>query len=407
MKTIELKSSNIKKLKAVELRVDKDKNLVMVTGKNAAGKSSLLDSIWYALGGKKNIPDEPIRKGEEKGEITINLEGYIVVRTFTNSGSYLKITNKDGSDYSNPQAFLDYIVGNLSFDPLEFSRMESKKQIAELIKITGLDLTELEENKKKLTQERLFVGREVKALPKVDDEVVEMSVRFMKDNENLPSSKELMQKYTDATNEVNLYNRTQEDIKLYEEEISLLNRKLKDAQIKLVELKNIKKPIVNLSSMKVELDSLEETNQKMATADKTIYDDMIWGKKNAEYGELTRKIVAVDEEKKTKLAEVKMPIDGLGWDEEGVSYNNIPFNQLSGAEQLKISMAIAMASNPKLKVVLIKDGSLLDQDSLKVVEEMAKEKDWQIWVEAVQEDKSIGIYVEDGTITSIDGVPVA
>ena len=402
MKIIELKSSNIKKLKAVELRVDKDKNLVMVTGKNAAGKSSLLDSIWYALGGKKNIPGEPIRKGEEKGEITINLEGYIVVRTFTDKGSYLKITNKDGSDYSNPQAFLDYIVGNLSFDPLEFSRMESKKQIAELIKITGLDLTELEEKKKKLTQERLFVGREVKALPKVDDEVVEMSVKFMKDNENLPSSKELMQKYTDATNEVNLYNIAQSDIQRYEEEIVSLNKKLKDAQIRLVELKNIKKPILDLHSMKEELDSLEEINQKMATADKTIHDDMIWGKKNGEYEELTQKIISVDKEKKTKLAEVKMPIDGLSWNEEGVSYNNIPFNQLSGAEQLKISMAIAMASNPKLKVVLIKDGSLLDQDSLKVIEEMAKDKDWQVWIESIDSSGKVGIYIEDGEIKSIN-----
>ncbi len=407
MKIIELKSSNIKKLKAVELRVDKDKNLVMVTGKNAAGKSSLLDSIWYALGGKKNIPDEPIRKGEEKGEITINLDGYIVVRTFTDKGSYLKITNKDGSDYSNPQAFLDYIVGNLSFDPLEFSRMESKKQIAELIKITGLDLTELEEKKKEITQERLFIGREVKAMPIIEAEIVEMSRKFIEENKDLPSINELTQEYTNATNNLNLYNRAQEDIKLYEEEISALNKKLKDAQIKLVELKNIKKPIADLHGMKVKIDERETINAQLRVAEKTIEDSNDWSKINGKYSDLTNYIRAVDEEKKKKLAEVKMPIEGLGWDEEGVSYNNIPFNQLSGAEQLKISMAIAMASNPKLKVVLIKDGSLLDQDSLKVVEEMAKEKDWQIWVEAVQEDKSIGIYVEDGTITSIDGVPVA
>ena len=398
MKIIELKSSNIKKLKAVELRVDKDKNLVMVTGKNAAGKSSLLDSIWYALGGKKNIPDEPIRKGEEKGEITINLEGYIVVRTFTDKGSYLKITNKDGSDYSNPQAFLDYIVGNLSFDPLEFSRMESKKQIAELIKITGLDLTELEENYKKLTQERLFVGREVKALPKVDDEVVEMSVRFMEDNKNLPSLHDLMTELDTAERNLENYNESREKILEIEQKINDLQEEWKI-------LKGIEKPAKGeeeIKAMKKKLDSLEETNQKMATADKTIYDDMIWGKKNAEYGELTRKIVAVDEEKKTKLAEVKMPIDGLGWDEEGVSYNNIPFNQLSGAEQLKISMAIAMASNPKLKVVLIKDGSLLDQDSLKVIEEMAKDKDWQVWIESVDSSGTIGIYIEDGEVKSIN-----
>ena len=401
MKIIELKSSNIKKLKAVELRVDKDKNLVMVTGKNAAGKSSLLDSIWYALGGKKNIPDEPIRKGEEKGEITINLEGYIVVRTFTSSGSYLKITNKDGSDYSNPQAFLDYIVGNLSFDPLEFSRMESKKQIAELIKITGLDLTELEENKKKFTQERLFVGREVKALPKVDDEVVEMSVRFMEDNKNLPSLHDLMTEINVAEKEIVVdRDRLSKIVKLQREIIEL-----RSEEASLQNLRETHKPKISkeeIATMKEKLDSLEETNQKIATADKTIYDDMIWGQKNAEYGELTRKIVAVDEEKKTKLAEVKMPIDGLGWDEEGVSYNNIPFNQLSGAEQLKISMAIAMASNPKLKVVLIKDGSLLDQDSLKVIEEMAKEKDWQIWCESVDSSGKVGIYIEDGEIKSIN-----
>ena len=402
MKIIELKSSNIKKLKAVELRVDKDKNLVMVTGKNAAGKSSLLDSIWYALGGKKNIPDEPIRKGEEKGEITINLDGYIVVRTFTDKGSYLKITNKDGSDYSNPQAFLDYIVGNLSFDPLEFSRMESKKQIAELIKITGLDLTELEEKKKEITQERLFIGREVKAMPIIEAEIVEMSRKFIEENKDLPSINELTQEYTNATNNLNLYNRAQEDIKLYEEEISALNKKLKDAQIKLVELKNIKKPIADLHGMKVKIDERETINAQLRVAEKTIEDSNDWSKINGKYSDLTNDIRAVDEEKKKKLAEVKMPIEGLGWDEEGVSYNNIPFNQLSGAEQLKISMAIAMASNPKLKVVLIKDGSLLDQDSLKVIEDMAKEEDWQIWVESVDESGKVGIYIENGEVKSIN-----
>ena len=97
-----------------------------------------------------------------------------------------------------------------------------------------------------------------------------------------------------------------------------------------------------------------------------------------------------------------MPIEGLGWNETEVSYKNIPFEQLSGAEQLKISMAIAMASNPKLKVVLIKDGSLLDQDNLKVIEEMAKEKDWQVWIESVDESGKIGIYIEDGEIKSIN-----
>ena len=402
MKIIELKSSNIKKLKAVELRVDKDKNLVMVTGKNAQGKSSLLDSIWYALGGKKNIPDEPIRKGEEKAEIVINLEGYIVTRSFTDKGSYLKITNKEGKDYSNPQEFLDFIVGNLSFDPLEFSRMESKKQIAELINITGLDLTSIEEEKKEVVQERLFVGRELKSLPKTDDEIVEMSMRFINNNKDLPSLHDLMTEVSAAERELDGYNEKQK-------RANEIRNELLELQKELADIANIKKPEkgeAEISEIKTKLNSLEETNNKIAVAKKTVRDDEEWGMTNEKYNGLSLRIKEIEERKRKKLSEVKMPIEGLGWNENEVSYKNIPFEQLSGAEQLKISMAIAMASNPKLKVVLIKDGSLLDQDNLKVIEEMAKEKDWQVWVEAVQEDKSIGIYIEDGTITSVDGVPI-
>ena len=170
-------------------------------------------------------------------------------------------------------------------------------------------------------------------------------------------------------------------------------------------IKAIRKPEkdeVEIGEMKTKLNSLEETNNKIAIAKKTVRDNEDWSLTNEKYNNLSGRIKEIDERKKKKLLEVKMPIEGLGWDEENVIYNNLPFNQISGAEQLKISMAIAMASNPKLKVVLIKDGSLLDQDSLKVIEEMAKEKDWQIWIESVDESGKIGIYIEDGEIKSIN-----
>ncbi|MFA6325418.1 MAG: AAA family ATPase, partial [Candidatus Paceibacterota bacterium] len=64
MKIIQLKSSNIKRLKAIELDIDEKQNIVMITGKNGQGKTSILDSIWYALGGKKAVQDKPIRDGE-------------------------------------------------------------------------------------------------------------------------------------------------------------------------------------------------------------------------------------------------------------------------------------------------------------------------------------------------------
>ena len=55
-----LKVQNVKKIVAVQ--VNDLGNSVTVGGKNGNGKSSLLDSIMYALSGGKSQPDEVIRK---------------------------------------------------------------------------------------------------------------------------------------------------------------------------------------------------------------------------------------------------------------------------------------------------------------------------------------------------------
>jgi len=53
----------------------------------------------------------------------------------------------------------------------------------------------------------------------------------------------------------------------------------------------------------------------------------------------------------------------------------------------------------------IKDGSLLGPKNLKLLEEIVKEKDFQLWIERVSDkdqfDKSgkVGIFIEEGEIT--------
>ncbi len=172
MRIIELKSSNIKRLKAVELTFDENKNLVIISGRNGQGKTSVLDSIWYALGGTKIAPEKPIREGQEEAKIELNLGDYKVVRTYTEKGSYLKVENNEGAKYSNPQDLLNKIVGQLSFDPLESARMEAKKQVATLVNLTGLDFSEFNEQQKKLTEERQFAGRELKAIGEFELEAI-------------------------------------------------------------------------------------------------------------------------------------------------------------------------------------------------------------------------------------------
>lgn len=62
-----------------------------------------------------------------------------------------------------------------------------------------------------------------------------------------------------------------------------------------------------------------------------------------------------------------------------------------------MSVAIAMASNPKLRVLRIKDGSLLDKASLALLESMADDRDYQVWIERVDTSGTVGIIMEDGT----------
>jgi recombinational DNA repair ATPase RecF len=123
LKLVELRAENVKRLKAV--RIKPDGNIVQITGRNAQGKTSVLDSIWYALQGRAKC-DRPIRDGAESAEVEVNLGDLIVKRKWTDKGSYLSVENLEGAVYKSPQAILDKLVGELTFDPLAFTRMTAK-----------------------------------------------------------------------------------------------------------------------------------------------------------------------------------------------------------------------------------------------------------------------------------------
>src|SRR5262245_55130191 len=119
LRIVKLEAANVKRLTAVA--IEPDGNLVVIGGKNGAGKSSVLDSIAFALGGKDLLCEEPLRNGTEKGHVSVDLGDLHVRRTFTpDGGSTLVVANADGARYPSPQKVLDALVGKLCFDPLDF-----------------------------------------------------------------------------------------------------------------------------------------------------------------------------------------------------------------------------------------------------------------------------------------------
>lgn len=62
-KLISLEAENFKRLKAV--RIEPNGNgITVISGNNANGKSSVLDAIQAAIGGKRATPEKPIRDGQ-------------------------------------------------------------------------------------------------------------------------------------------------------------------------------------------------------------------------------------------------------------------------------------------------------------------------------------------------------
>lgn len=94
MKIVRLKSENVKRLNAVE--ITPEGNLIVIGGKNEAGKSSVLDSIQYVLAGGDSLPAMPIRKGQKKAQVVVDLGDIVVTRVFTVGNSRLEVANKDG-----------------------------------------------------------------------------------------------------------------------------------------------------------------------------------------------------------------------------------------------------------------------------------------------------------------------
>ena len=113
---------------------------------------------------------------------------------------------------------------------------------------------------------------------------------------------------------------------------------------------------------------------------------------------MTAKLEAIDQAKAGMLATAQFPIEGLSFDEDGVTLNGIPFDQASSAEQLRTSVAMGLAMNPTIRVLLVRDASLLDEDGLRIITELAEENDAQVWLERVGAGPECSVVIEDGHV---------
>lgn len=470
MKIVSLQAENIKKLVAVEIKPDG--NVVQITGKNGQGKTSVLDSIWWALAGLANIQSQPIRKGATSARIRLDLGEIIVTRTFHTGKddeviSSIVVENDKGARFPSPQSMIDSLLGELSFDPLAFARADQKEQFDIMKKfVPDVDFDGIESQKADYFAKRTNINRLVKearasvagcTVENGPTEVVDESIlvddmeKAIKHNaqietrklkrdqvrekidENDRQSEEIVTKSKEqaellvrrvqsevdnyvreaqarlrraqeeaetaekeATNRIALARKesadhiaqAQQTAKTLCDEAAELRKKLDDAPElpSNVDVSDIRKRIEEAKKINAGVNARRLKEARLKEAEKLEVESM----------RLTAAMETLETMKRKAISDAKLPIEGIAFGDGEILFGGFPLYQASDAEQLRVSISIAMALNPKLKVMRVRDGSLLDDDSMKLLTQMAEENDFQVWIERVDCSGKVGFILEDG-----------
>jgi hypothetical protein len=411
-KFIELRTTNYKKVKAFRVRPD-GAGVIKIIGDNDQGKTSAIESLAAVLGGPDFTPKNPIRKGQNEAEVFADLGVLRATRTWKRRedktiAMTLAVEFADGSKPSKKQSVLDELRGtDLAADPLEFAYMPAKAQF-DILKalVPGIDFDDVARRRKELFDDRTQAGRDRDREKGAADAIVVPQGTPLQ----LVESTALVAQISAGANMNTAIDRERErraaveasaEAKLNEADELMIRARTLEA-----EAKRLRDSLASLPPLGTPVD-LSELEERIANADATNENVRLLQRQDAHraaakdasriYDDLTRQIEELDAAKNKAIEQAKLPVKGMSFGDDEILMNGEPFTEASQAQKIMVSMAVAMALKPKLRVISIKDGSLLDAKSMKIVAEMAVKNDFVVLLERVAVDgERDGIIIENG-----------
>lgn len=413
----------------------------IVLGKNGAGKSSLIQAITCAVNSKM-IPAKAIKKGEERASVSLKVGGvlngehqvYNIEMFFSEKDQKgrLVVSDEDGGKIPGAKSMVQSIVGNVGFDILEFIEMGLTKDgkvstpgVREQIEIlkqflpieSQKELMNLDQEKKELYDLRTEINKEIKSNEaklkdsQVDPEDIE------KYSEKIDDS-EVMKKMGDIGESISTYDRVLSGLSTKKLKKAAFEKRIEDLKSELMaadkELGEVSTEIdkgekwlegrerPSMEALMEEAEKIAAHNKKceFVAACKKYDEDMKKG--IADSNEITERLQRIENDKKKVFSDSPLPVKGLSFTEEEVLYKDLPFNenQHPSSTIIGVGLSIAMAMNPNLRLLIIKDGSLLDKKVLNHILKLVDKKGYQVFIEMVDfsGEKDVTVQFVEGPV---------
>lgn len=409
IKINKLEIENIKRIKAVKIEPTKD-GLTVIGGRNGQGKTSVLDAIAWVLGGEKYKPSQPEREGSV---IPPNLHivlsnGFVVERKGKNSS--LKVTDPEGN--KGGQQLLNEFVEQLAINLPKFMSATGKEKAQTLLKIIGVGdrLLELEQKEQEIYNQRQAIGRISDQKKKYAKE----QIYYPDAPKDLVSATDLIKQQQDILAKNGENQRKRDNADQYQRSVSILNLEIEEMQEKLKQKEQQLKEAqdnLHISLMSIEtlqdestteleqsITNIEEINRKIrANLDKDKAEEDALDYEN-QYNTYTAEINKVRDAKTELLKEADLPLPDLSVEEGELVYNGFKWDNMSGAEQLKVATAIIRKLNPQCGFVLLDKLEQMDTDTLNEFGQWLEQEGLQAIATRVSTGEECSIVIEDGYV---------
>lgn len=409
MKINKFEIENVKRVKAVKIEPTAN-GLTVIGGKNNQGKTSILDSIAWALGGNKYKPSQATREGSvipPNLKITMS-NGLVVERKGKNSD--LKVIDPNGEKAG--QQLLNSFVEELAIDLPKFMDSSNKEKADTLLQIIGvgeklhlLDKEEAEvynnrraigqlaDQKKKYAKEQTYYPEVPKEPVSANDLIQQQQTILAKNGENQQKRQNLTQLTTNEINQNAEIERVEAHLNDLKKQYHQTTKDLEIAKKDALDLQD-----ESTEELEKNMQEIDEINVKVrANLDKEkAEDDALEHSKK--YDLLSQDINKLRTKKSELLDNADLPLEGLSVDEGELIFNGQQWDNMSGSDQMKVSTAIVRKLKPNCGFILLDKLEQMDLETLNEFSKWLEQEGLQAIATRVGTGEECQIIIEDGYV---------